>query len=198
MPRRSAIDAEQTVRRILAEAVQQMSVHGVAGTSLGAIAESLGMSKAGVVGPFASREVLLTEAFDLGVATFREHVVAPTLSLRLRPGRERLQVLLDSWTGYLLDSPFRGGCLLTSSSFELDDHPGVLRDHMVEAGRQWRGFLRSQLSEACGAGHGLPRDAADTSATLIGLGMALNQATRLGDAESQGRTTRLMYEAAGL
>jgi AcrR family transcriptional regulator len=183
---------------ILAEAVQQMSVHGATGTSLATIAGSLGMSKAGVVGPFNSREALLVAAFDLVVAMLRERVIDPALALHLRPGTERLRVLVDGWIDYLTDSPFQGGCLLTSASFELDGIPGLLRDHMVEAARQWRGFLRSQLSEAAAAGHELPGNADDAAATLVALGLALNQSVQLRDPETQSRTARLMREAAGL
>ena len=68
MPRRSAVEAELTRGRILSETMQQMSVHGATGISLAALADSLGMSKAGVVGPFHSREALLIEAFGLGAA----------------------------------------------------------------------------------------------------------------------------------
>jgi AcrR family transcriptional regulator len=198
MPRRSAVEAEQTRRIILAEAVQQMSVHGATGTSLAAIAESLSMSKAGVVGPFHSREALLLAAFDLGVATLRERVVAHALGLHLQPGAERLRILIDSWVDYLVDSPFQGGCLLTSASFELDGIPGALRDHMVEAARQWQRFLHAQLSEAAAAGHALPQDAADVTGTLIALGMALNQSVQLRDPDTQARMVRLMHEVAGL
>jgi AcrR family transcriptional regulator len=199
MPRRSVLEAERTRGRILAETVQHLSVRGVTGTSLAAIAESLGMSKAGVVGPFRSREDLLVAAFDLGIATFHERVIHPALGLRLRPGTERLRLLIDSWTDYLVDSPFQGGCLLTSASFELDGIPGTMRDHMTEAVRQWKSFLHSQLAEASEAGHGLPGDVADVAATLIGLGMALNQSVQLlPDPGAQAQLARLMYEAAGL
>lgn len=198
MPRFSAAEAERTRGRILAETVQLMSVHGAGGTSLAAVADQLGMSKAGVVGPFGARDTLLLEAFDLGVEKFRQLVIAPTLQLRLRAGRERLQVLLDSWIDYLVDSPFRGGCLLTSASFELDGSPGALRDHTVEAIRQWRNFLQAQLTEAVEAGHRLKYDVRDTAVTLIGLGMALNQAVQLGDPDTAQRTARLMREAARL
>ena len=54
MPRFSAAEAERTRGRILAETVQLMSVHGAGGTSLAAVADQLGMSKAGVVGPFGA------------------------------------------------------------------------------------------------------------------------------------------------
>jgi AcrR family transcriptional regulator len=198
MPRRSAVEAEQTRRVILAEAMQQMSVHGATGTSLATIADSLGMSKAGVVGPFRSREALLLAAFDLGVAMLRERVVEPALALHLRPGAERLRVLIDNWIDYLVDSPFQGGCLLTSASFELDGIPGALRDHMIEAGRQWKGFLHAQLSEAAAAGHALPQDAADAAGTLVAFGMALNQSVQLRDLDTQARMVRLMHKVAGL
>ncbi|MCD5354705.1 TetR/AcrR family transcriptional regulator [Kineosporia mesophila] len=198
MPRSSAAEAEQTRRAILAETVQQMSVHGAGGISLGGIATTLNMSKAGVVGPFRTREALLLAAFDLGVAALRERVIDPALVLHLGPGEQRLRVIVEGWTDYLVNSPFRGGCLLTSASFELDGQSGPLRDHMVEAARQWRHFLRAQLSEAVAAGHRLPHDVPDTAALLIALGLSLNQAVQLDDADTRDRTIRLLRETAGL
>ena len=198
MPRLSALEAERTRGRILAETVQLMSVHGAAGTSLSAVADRLGMSKAGVVGPFQSRDALLLEAFDLGVGKFRERVVAPALALRLRPGTERLRVLVESWIDYLLDSPFRGGCLLTSASCEQDGNTGALREHTVEAIRQWRAFLETQLAEAVAAGHGLRLDPSDSAVTLIGMSMGLNQAVQLADPATAERVARLMRDTAGL
>ncbi|WP_285600611.1 hypothetical protein [Kineosporia sp. NBRC 101731] len=198
MSRSSVAGAEQTRRAILAETVQQMSVHGAGGISLGGIATTLNMSKAGVVGPFRTREALLLAAFDLGVAALRERVVDPALALHLGPGERRLRVIVEGWTDYLVNSPFRGGCLLTSASFELDGQSGPLRDHMVEAARQWRHFLRAQLAEAVAAGHRLPRDVPDTAALLIALGLSLNQAVQLGDADTRDRTVRLLRETAGL
>jgi AcrR family transcriptional regulator len=198
VPRFSALEAERTRGRILDETVQLMSVHGAAGTSLAAVADQLGMSKAGVVGPFHSRDALLLEAFDLGVEKFRERVVAPALHLSLRPGTERLQVLVESWIDYLVDSPFRGGCLLTSASCEQDGGTGALRDHTVEAIRQWRSFLEAQLAEAATAGHALRLDASDTAVTLIGMSMGLNQAVQLADPATAARSARLMRDTAGL
>lgn len=199
MPRSSRAEAELTKARITAEAVQQLSVAGATGTSLTSLATRLRMSKAGVVGPFRSREDLLLAAFDLAVATFRAQVIEPALAVTPEPGGTRLRTLIDCWVDYLVDSPFQGGCVLTSTSFELAGRPGPLRDRVRQAACQWREFLESCLAEAEAAGDVLPMDASDVTQTLVGLGMALDQSVQLlGDARAGFVIRRLMYHAVGI
>ncbi|WP_342449650.1 TetR family transcriptional regulator [Kitasatospora phosalacinea] len=64
--------------RLLALAVAA----GLEGVTIGALADDLGMSKAGVIGPFGTKEELHLAAVEETVARFRETVLAPPC----RPG----------------------------------------------------------------------------------------------------------------
>jgi len=184
--------------RILREAAQQLSVAGVEGVSLGGVATALAMSKPGVVGPFASRENLLLAAFDDAVELFRERVVAPVVAIP-RPGAERLAALIDAWIDYLADCPFRGGCVMTSLSVDVDNRPGELRDRVAAATRRWHEFLADELRAAATNRHLLPAPVDDLVALLAGLAMALNQELQLlGNRSSRLRVRRLMRASVGL
>ena len=74
MPRSSREAAAQTRESILREVVDEASIAGLDGITLGTVAESLEMSKAGVVGPFGSKEKLQLEALKRAAETFREDV----------------------------------------------------------------------------------------------------------------------------
>ena len=63
-PRRSALAAQATRVAVIEETVNRASVYGLNAVSIGGLAEGLGMSKAGVVGPFGSKEALQLAALD--------------------------------------------------------------------------------------------------------------------------------------
>ena len=73
-PRSSAEGAALTRRSIVAEAVDRASVEGLEGITIGKLASSLRMSKAGVVGQFGSKEALQLATLDSAIATFRAEV----------------------------------------------------------------------------------------------------------------------------
>jgi AcrR family transcriptional regulator len=198
MPRNSARAAEETRARILDEATQQLSVYGAEGTSLAAIAASLEMSKAGVVGPFGSREALLREAFATAAEIFRAQVIAPALVAEPSVGSTRVAVLIDAWVQYLAHSPFRGGCVLVSASADLDGHPNPLRSTVATTIRDWRTFLGSIVDEARST-TGLTTDTDVVVDQLVGLAMSLNQSVQLlSDESAPQRVRRAMRAAIGI
>jgi len=77
MPRSSREAAERTREAILSEVVSEASIAGLDGITIGTLAERLRMSKAGVVGPFGSKERLQLEALDRAAAIFRAEVWDP-------------------------------------------------------------------------------------------------------------------------
>jgi AcrR family transcriptional regulator len=56
--RSSDAEAQRTRGRILERAIQHASVEGLSGLTFGRLANELGLSKAGVIGHFASNEAL--------------------------------------------------------------------------------------------------------------------------------------------
>lgn len=188
-PRSSAREAARTRARIVHAAVARASAVGLDGVTARELAADLGMSKSGVLAPFASRGQLLDTAFDSAIATFQAVVVAPVLVQP--PGRDRLLALLDRWVDYLVDCPFPGGCFLTTASVELDNRAGPLRDRTAATVARWLAFL---TDEARAARTDLsPRSARDLASTLNGIAMSANQEIQLlADPEAGPRARRAM------
>ncbi|WP_063905933.1 TetR/AcrR family transcriptional regulator [Nocardia kruczakiae] len=176
-PRRSAADAAHTRERIISAAVEQASLIGVEGVTIGSLAESLEMSKAGVVGPFGSREQLQLSAVEQAGKIFRAAVTAPLDGLP--PGTERLTRLVDNWIGYLAECPFPGGCFVTAASAELDGRPGALRERLRAYVTSARAALESEILAYQAESDGPHRPADELVTTVIGITMAVNQEIQL-------------------
>ncbi|CAM3837075.1 TetR/AcrR family transcriptional regulator [Smaragdicoccus niigatensis] len=169
------------------------SSEGLEGITIGSVASRVSMSKAGIVGPFGSREALQEAALRRAVEVFVTSVAAPAIPHE--PGLARLRVVVDSWIGYLADSPFPNGCFMTAVSSEIDGQPGPLCDIVKESMGWFLGFLREEVAAAVDA-HELNTDPDDVVLTLFGLAAALNQELQLfGRTESIARIRRLMHAA---
>jgi AcrR family transcriptional regulator len=193
--RRSADEARRTRERIVSMAVTQASSEGLSGLTLGSLAETLGMSKAGVVGPFGSRTNLQLAVLSKAADMFTQAVVTP--SLASDPGLARLCVVIDRWCNYLADSPFPNGCFITAASCELDGVPGELRTYLRDTVVRWRGFLRQQIVTAQANGDirsGLDADALVSG--LAGIAMSANQEIQLLDDDTAAARARGSMHAA--
>lgn len=194
MPRNSREDAELTRQRIVSSAVARASVDGLGGLTIGTLSAGLGLSKAGVVGPFGSKAALQAAALEAALDRFFNNIVAPCADAQ--PGLDRLNRLLDRWVDYLVASPFPNGCFMTAASCELDGHPGPLRDRLAEAVTAWRVLLADQIEIAQMTGDLSPEvDPTDAVIILSGLAMAANQEIELLDDDppaAGARTRRLM------
>jgi AcrR family transcriptional regulator len=193
--RKSAEEARRTRDRIVGAAVSQASSLGLTGLTIGALAETLEMSKAGVVGPFGTRADLQLATLDRAAELFTEAVVAPGRTAR--PGLPCLHAVIDAWCAYLADSPFPNGCFVTAASCELDGQPGELRARLREAVVRWRRFLAGQVAAAQAEGDlAANADPEDLVSVLAGLAMAANQEIQLlGDEHAAPRARRLMRAA---
>lgn len=194
MPRNSREDAELTRQRIVSSAVARASVDGLGGLTIGTLSAGLGLSKAGVVGPFGSKAALQAAALEAALDRFFNNIVAPCADAQ--PGLDRLNRLLDRWVDYVVASPFPNGCFMTAASCELDGHPGPLRDRLAEAVTAWRVLLADQIEIAQMTGDLSPEvDPTDAVIILSGLAMAANQEIELLDDDppaAGARTRRLM------
>src|SRR5919197_1328779 len=94
-PRNSALEAQRTRAAIVDRAVARASIEGLEGLTIGTLAEELGLSKAGVVGPFGSKEELQLAALRRAVDIFKEDVWAPAADLPA--GRKRLTAVCEHW-----------------------------------------------------------------------------------------------------
>lgn len=197
MPRSSREQALRTRESILAEVVDEASVNGLDGVTIGTLAERLEMSKAGVIGPFGSKERLQLEALDRAAAIFREDVWEPALSEAA--GRQRLEALIDAWLAHLSRPTFPGGCFLTQASADFDARPGPVRDSVRAIGRRWEAVIAGEVRTALEAGEVEGVDPEQAAFEIYALAQGVNQAIQLQDdpaAVARGRVA--MRRAAGL
>ncbi len=190
MPRHSAQRARQTRDAIVERAVSRAAVEGLEGLTIGRLAEDLGLSKAGVVGPFGSREGLQLAAFARAMDAFAEQVWAPVAELPA--GRERLAAVCARWIELLEHPTWPGGCFMTTAATEWDGRSGPVRDAVVRARARWLGTLRAEAEVAVRAGE-LPAgtDPDQLAFELNGVAMSLNQAIQLtGDEQAGARARR--------
>ncbi|RDI49154.1 AcrR family transcriptional regulator [Nocardia mexicana] len=178
-------------------AVDEASRIGLEGLTIGALADRLAMSKAGVVGPFGSREDLQYATLERAGRVFRATVIDPLADMPL--GVARLTRLIDGWIDYLAECPFPGGCFVTAASTELDGRPGPLRDRLRKAVIDWRTLLIAEITAAQAETATADRPPAEIATALIGISMAVNQEIQLLDDRSAARRGRAaMRTAAGL
>lgn len=187
----------RTRESILAEVVDEASVNGLDGVTIGTLAERLEMSKAGVIGPFGSKERLQLEALDRAAAIFREDVWEPGLTEAA--GRQRLEALIDAWLAHLSRPTFPGGCFLTQASADFDARPGPVRDSVRAIGRRWEAVIAGEVRTALEAGEVEGVDPEQAAFEIYALAQGVNQAIQLQDdpaAVTRGRAA--MRRAAGI
>ena len=134
---------EDTRARILDEAMNQVSVRGLAGVSLNDLATALGLSKSGVLKHFQSMEALQDALVDLMMSRFADAIWAPAEPLA--PGRARLDEIFQRDLAWTDGESVRGGCPLTATAIELDDQPGPLRDKLKAGQIRWAKTLQREF-----------------------------------------------------
>ena len=129
-----------------------VSERGLAGVSLGGLAERVGMSKSGLFAHFRSKEELQVELLRAAEGALRREVVAP--AMEAPEGLPRLREVVGRWLGWASRSGLPGGCPLYGAAFELDDaEEGPVRGYLVESKSQWSEMLVGLVEEAIVLGH---------------------------------------------
>lgn len=197
-PRSTDAVAQQTREAIVERALMVASVEGFEGVTIGGLAGDLGLSKAGVVGPFGSKQELQLAAFRRGIKQFIELVWEPVAELPA--GLPRLRAVCEYWIRYHEQRALPGGCLVTTASVEFDARDGALRDAVAGAQRRWLSTLAADAEVAVRAGE-LPPDTDPEmlAFTINGVAMSLNQAVLLfDDREAPERARRAVEQLLGL
>jgi AcrR family transcriptional regulator len=177
-PRNTAEGAARTRAAIVARAMDRASVEGLDAITIGELAGDLGLSKAGVVGPFGSKQELQLAVLDRAIEDFTAAVWEPVASLP--PGRERLVAAIERWITYLSHPPLPGGCFFTASSTEWDGREGPVRDAVAAAQGRWLRTLTAEAKVAVREGEvSAGIDPGQLAFDLSGVAMALNQAVQL-------------------
>lgn len=194
-PRSSVAEASRTREAIVAEVVARASVEGLEGITIGTVADGLGMSKAGVVGPFGSKEKLQLAALEGAIEIFRAEVWDRAADSS--PGLERLRAIAERWISYLERDVFPGGCFLTAAAAEFDGRPGRVRDAVAATLRLWNAVLEAEARTAIEAGELDPSaDPAQVAFELNAIAMAVNQARQLRADADAGRRGRIAMARA--
>lgn len=142
--------SSQTRDRILDSGLRLVSVNGLAGVTLGVLADEIGMSKSGLFAHFRSKEELQLRLLERVGELFNVQVVEPSMSIR--PGIDRLTAFMKNWLGWAARAGLPGGCPAAAAMFELDDQIGELRTATIEAQARFRAVLLAYVQEAIDLG----------------------------------------------
>jgi AcrR family transcriptional regulator len=177
-PRKSVAEAATTRTRIIERALALAATDGLDGLTIGRLAADLGMSKAGVVGQFGSKEALQLAALDAAIQRFRGRV--PARAVGADPGLRRLTTAFGEWFDYMAGDEGHGGCFLTSVAAEFDGRPGPVRDAVLAALTDWDTYVSTEVRTAVAGGE-LPAetDVEQVVFELNGIALATDQAIGL-------------------
>ena len=141
----------ETRERILDRAFLVAGRDGLAGLTIGALAEELQLSKSGLFAHFGSKEDLQLEVLKEGAKRFEDAVVRP--ALRAPRGLPRLKKVFELWISWSASPATPGGCLFIAASTELDDKEGRTRDYLVATQKQLLSFLAGAARLCVEQGH---------------------------------------------
>ncbi|MFI9604589.1 TetR/AcrR family transcriptional regulator [Streptomyces sp. NPDC052043] len=191
-PRNSVLEASLTRQRIVDRGLMLASVDGLEGLTIGRLATELGMSKAGVLGHFGTKEGLQLAVVDAAAELFAREV--PQHARGVPPGLTHLHTLCEAWVSYLEREVLPGGCFFTAAAAEFDGRSGPVRDAIAGMDALWRRDLGIHIRRAITAGD-LPADTDPDQLVyeLVGIVLALNHSLQLHhDKQAPARARRAM------
>jgi AcrR family transcriptional regulator len=150
MARGPTAQGARTRETILRTAADLASVDGLGGLTIGALADSLQMSKSGLYAHFGSKEDLQLATIESARETYIREVIAPALAGT--DGARRLVALADNFLDYLRREVFPGGCFFANAMAEFDCKPGPVRDRIAELQANWMRSLQRAATGAVAAG----------------------------------------------
>jgi AcrR family transcriptional regulator len=197
-PRSSQAEAQRTRYRIIERSMHLASVEGLEGVTIGRLASDLGMSKAGVIGHFGSKESLQLATVEAAEDVFRASILDPTKDQE--PGLTRLLAILDAWVEYVASQTFEGGCFFEAANLEMDGREGPVRDRIAADHRRWYRALEKETERAVERDE-LAKDLDVDQVTfeLRAIITGLNRDIQLqGDRRAPERARRAMRRVLGL
>src|SRR6266571_4311290 len=147
--------AASTHDRILEQGLALMSQSGLAGVTLGVLAEQVGMSKSGLFAHFRSKAEVQIGLLQYTAQFATAQVVQPAMNAD--EGLPRLKALARNWFGWAQRAGLPGGCPVAAGLFEFDDVEGTVRNKILEMESAWRRTLIDLVQRAVDLGH-LRRD----------------------------------------
>jgi AcrR family transcriptional regulator len=181
---------EATRGVILDEAGRLARRVGLGGLTIGSLATQTGMSKSGLFAHFGSKESLQLQVLEHSAERFVDEVIRP--AVRAPRGVPRVLDLFERWLAW--DSG-EGGCPLVAASFELDDQPGPVREHLVRVQRDWADTLATIFTAGIGEGHfRVDADPRQFAQDLQGVMLSYHFASRLlADPGAADRARRALH-----
>lgn len=171
-----------------------MSQSGLAGVTLGVLADQVGMSKSGLFAHFRSKEDIQIELLSHMADFAMAHVVEP--SMTAGEGLPRLQALVRNWFGWAQRAGLPGGCPVAAGLFEFDDVEGRVRNKILEMEGQWRLTLTELVRRAVSLGHLRPDLDVDQFVwELCGIYLGHHAAHRFLRAADADRRARTAFQA---
>jgi AcrR family transcriptional regulator len=189
-----------TRQSILQKSSALASRVGLAGVTIGRLAEELGLSKSGLFAHFRSKEALQEQVLLFAGERFIDAVARPAISAPR--GEPRVRAIFEGWLHWARTGTARAGCVFVAASTEFDDQPGPVRDTLVRLQRDWLEFIARAYRLAQTEGHFGDGDAEQFAQDVHGTMLAYHHAARLlGDPKAEQRARaafeRLLGAARG-
>src|SRR3954447_3090111 len=148
---------ERTRTAVLDRALLLATSEGLDGLSLGQLAETLGISKAGLFAHWRSKESLQLAVIEHARAQWTDEVIKPALTAPR--GVRRLWAVHDRRLAFYEGEALPGRCFFSKANFEFNapprvirdpppGRPGVIRDRLAVQLRDWMTFLTGLAVDA--------------------------------------------------
>jgi AcrR family transcriptional regulator len=169
--------SETTRAAIIERALDLASHEGLEALTLGSLADSMKMSKSGVVARVGTRETLQLAVLDDYRRRFEAQVLRP--STGRPPGLPRLRLLFEMSLAQVGEGR-TAGCFYISCAAEYDDRPGALRHEVSSSVAAWREAFERSAAQAVALGQLAPdTDPAQLVFEIYALLLAAQHDTRL-------------------
>lgn len=169
---------ERTRAAILDAGMRVASQAGLDGLTIGALADTTGLSKSGLFAHFGSRDELLLAVLAHVRERFTEVVVRPALD---HPrGVPRLRAMFVNWLDWTESADLPGGCPFVGAAAEYDDRPGAVRDTLAASQRAWSETLKRAVIQSIDEGQlAAGADAEQIVFELFGIALVTHHHRRL-------------------
>lgn len=162
---RRRLRGDASRRAILRRAVDEASLVGLDGLTIGSLAADIGISKSNVATLFGSKLDLQLATIEAAREIFIDAVIVPGLAAP--HGLARLWAIVDAWLVYSESRIFAGGCFFRAVSADASSKDDAARALLVEIDNEWAEFLTRAVRESAAELPGLALADAETLAFEI-------------------------------
>jgi AcrR family transcriptional regulator len=163
---------------IIEQAFRSATQVGFEQLSLATLAADTNMSKSGLYAHFKSKEALQEAVLEHAMERFGEIVINP--AMRQRRGAPRLLALFDGYLAWLGGTVVEGRCIFMALSQEYANRPGVIRDKVVQAFKDWHSTIVRVIGDAVDEGVlRADTDAHQFAFEMEGIGMSFQSSFKL-------------------